>query len=290
MRILLTGRDGQVGGELLRTLAPLGEVIATSRTSLDLADLAALQRTVRDLKPDLIVNAAAYTAVDRAEAEPGLAMRVNGKAPGVLAEEAKRLGALLVHYSTDYVFDGEKSTPYGETDTPNPINAYGRTKLAGEQAVTESGARHLLLRISWVYAPRGRNFFLTIATRAAKGEPLRVVDDQAGTPTEARFVAEATARALAGTEPLQGLHHLSPAGQTSWCGFARAIVAQLGAATEVVPIRTSEYPAAARRPRYSVLRAGELFRAAGIERPQWQALLARCVGTYTGKDGARAAR
>jgi dTDP-4-dehydrorhamnose reductase len=168
LRILLTGRHGQVGWELERALPVLGEVVATDRSTLDLADPDAIRRVVRQTKPDLIVNSAAYTAVDKAESEPELAMRINGVAPGLLAEEAKRLGAAFVHYSTDYVFDGAKAAPYVEDDLPNPLNTYGRSKLAGERAVGESGCRHLILRTSWVYGPRGKNFYLTITARRAR--------------------------------------------------------------------------------------------------------------------------
>src|SRR3954469_23135965 len=180
VNVLLTGRGGQVGSELQAILHP---AVATDHAMLDLANAVAISRTVRDAKPDVIVNAAAYTAVDKAESEPDLAMRVNGIAPGVLAEEAKRLGALLVHYSTDYVFDGSKPSPYGEDDVPNPLNAYGHSKLAGERAVCQADGRHLILRTSWVYGPRGRNFYLTMAARASKGDRLRVVNDQRGIPT-----------------------------------------------------------------------------------------------------------
>ncbi len=198
MRILLTGRSGQVGWELERALTPLGDLIATDRATLDLADADAIRRVVREVKPDVVVNAVAYTAVDRAETEPELAMRINGDAPGVLAEEAKRLDALLVHYSTDYVFDGTKATPYVETDAPGPLNVYGRTKLEGERAIEAVGGAHLILRTSWVYAPRGRNFFLAIAKKARAGEVLRVVDDQTGTPTSAAFLAPRPRRCCGG--------------------------------------------------------------------------------------------
>jgi len=280
VKILLTGRTGQVGWELERALAPLGDLIATDRAALDLSDRDSIRRVVRETKPDVIVNAAAYTAVDRAESEPGAALRVNAEAPGVLAEEAKRLGALLVHYSTDYVFSGEKAAPYVEADLPNPVNAYGRGKLAGEQAVRASGARHLILRLAWVYGPRGRNFFLTIAERTARGEPLRVVDDQSGTPTESRFVAEATARALARTVVPEGMFHLAPRGQTTWCGFARAIVGRLHSESVVNAIPSAEYPTPARRPKCSVLDATAIEAAIGLELPSWESLLDRCVADY----------
>ncbi len=276
LRILLTGRNGQVGWELERALAPAGEVIATDRAALDLADFDAIRRVVRDAKPEVIVNAAAYTAVDKAESEPELAMRVNGEAPGVLAEEAKRLGALLVHYSTDYVFDGKKTTPYVEEDEPNPINVYGRTKLAGERAIAASGCRHLILRTSWVYAPRGKNFLLTIVRKARAGEALRVVDDQHGVPTTAAFLAQMTRKILARRDAA-GLFHLVPGGSTTWCRFARAIVSALGLETNVEAIRTEDYPTVAARPRNSVLvnrKAADEFR---LETTPWKPLLERCI-------------
>ena len=280
MRILLTGRDGQVGWELERALPALGEVIATGRTELDLGDAAAIRWVVREAKPDVIVNAAAHTAVDRAESEPELAMRINGEAPGVLAREAKQLGALLVHYSTDYVFDGTKKSPYREDDPPNPQSAYGRSKLAGEKAILGSGCRCMILRTSWVYAPRGRNFFLTIAKKARAGERLRVVDDQVGVPTTAAFLARATVGAIriacASGIPRQ-LYHVVPRGETSWCGFARAIVARVAPGGEVAAIRSAEYPQAAKRPANSVL-DGTLARAEfGVPDTPWEALLDECV-------------
>lgn len=270
MRILLTGASGQVGWELARRLPELGELVATDRASLDLADAAAIRRVLRDVKPGLVINAAAYTAVDRAESEPGLAHAVNATAPAVLAEEAKRLGALLVHYSTDYVFDGEKRSPYTEDDAPHPLNAYGRTKLAGEEAVRASGCRYLLLRASWVYAERGRNFLLAIARKARAGEPLRVVDDQTGVPTSAAFLAETTVRILGRAEHPEGLYHLAPTGSTTWCGFARAIVERLGVNATVTPIRTADYPTPARRPAYSVLDSSRARAAFGLPAADWR--------------------
>ncbi len=277
MRILLTGRSGQVGWELEHSLAPLGEVIATDRAALDLANADAIGRAVREAKPELIVNAAAYTAVDKAEAQAELAMRINGVAPGVLAEEARRLGALLVHYSTDYVFDGAKRAPYLESDAPNPINLYGRSKLAGEQAIAASGARHLILRSSWVYGLRGRNFLLAILQRAQSGAALRVVDDQIGAPTWCRQIAEATARIVAARTDVGGTYNLSAGGETTWCGFARAIVALAGIETVVQPIATADYPTAAERPRYSVLDGARLARDCGISLPDWRDGLSRCM-------------
>ena len=272
MRILLTGRDGQVGSALGRALAPLGEVIALARAELDLGDADAIRRVVRAANPDTIVNAAAYTAVDKAESEREAAFAVNAVAPGVLAEEAKRNGALLAHYSTDYVFDGTKPSPYVEEDTPDPINVYGASKLAGEQAVAASGCRYLILRTSWVYGPRGRNFPLTMLRLARERPELRVVDDQVGAPTSSLAIARATAQAL--RPGAHGLYHLSAAGKTTWCGFARAILARAGIATPVVAIRTEDYPTPARRPLNSRLDGSRLRADFGIELPTWEEQLA----------------
>jgi dTDP-4-dehydrorhamnose reductase len=272
VRILVTGRNGQVGAELTRSLAALGEVIATDRARLDLSNEHAMRRVLRELKPEVIVNAAAYTAVDRAESEPELAMQINARAPGVLGEEAKRLGALLVHYSTDYVFDGTKSAPYVEDDAPHPLSVYGRSKLEGELAIAASGARHLILRTSWVYGPRGRNFLLAILARARAGERLRVVADQLGAPTSSTAIARGTAqfisrmRTISGAE---GLYHFTAQGETSWHGFARAIVAAAGLKVEVAPITSADYPTAARRPMNSRLDNGKLERVFGLRLPPW---------------------
>ena len=269
MRILLTGRDGQVGWELERLLLPLGEVVATDRARLDLSRTETLRDRVREINPDLIVNAAAYTAVDKAESEPALAMRVNGEAPGIMAEEAKRLGALLVHYSTDYVFDGEKRSPYLEDDAPHPLGAYGRTKLEGERRVAASGCRALLLRASWVYSPsRGRNFFRTIAGKALAGERLRVVDDQVGVPTPSEFLASLSLRLI--RDGATGVYHAVPSGETSWHGFASLVVEKVGARVPVEPIASSEFPTAAVRPRYSVLSNARLAARLGAPLPDWR--------------------
>lgn len=271
MKVLLIGRSGQVGFELARLLPSLGDLVSTSRVDLDLADADAIRRVVRAAKPQLIVNAAAYTAVDKAESEPELAMRINGTAPGVLAEEAKRLGAMLVHYSTDYVFDGTKRSAYAEDDPPNPLSVYGCSKLAGERAIRDSGCRHLILRTSWVYGPRGKNFFLTIARRARAGERLRVVADQRGVPTSSGFLADKTLALLA--KDANGLLHLVPAGETTWYDFAREIVQLIGSSSEVQPIKTGEFPVAARRPANSLL---DNRRAAGLlggPMPDWRTLV-----------------
>jgi dTDP-4-dehydrorhamnose reductase len=281
VRILLTGGNGQVGWELERALPALGAVIATDRAALDLADFDAIRRAVRKANPELIVNAAAYTAVDRAESEPGLAMRINGDAPRVLAEEAKRLGALLVHYSTDYVFDGTLDRPYREDDAPNPISVYGASKLAGEQAVRKSGCRHLIFRTSWVYGPRGNNFYRTIARAAREKPQLRVVSDQIGAPTSSGAIARATVRvlglSLAAPSAESGTFHMTAGGETTWHGFAEAIVALEGLNTPVVAIRSDEYPTTARRPRNSRLDNARLHSTFAVALPEWRDGLAEVI-------------
>jgi dTDP-4-dehydrorhamnose reductase len=292
VRILLTGRTGQVGWELARSLLPLGDVIALGRAQADLADPEALRPVVRGLRPDVIVNAAAYTAVDRAEDEEDLATRINGEAPGVLAEEAARCAALLVHYSTDYVFDGRKAGPYSEDDVPNPINAYGRTKLAGERAIQAAGGDFLILRTSWVYAARGHNFLRTILRLAREREELKVVADQMGAPTWARFIAEASAHVLRQAQAERaaasfdsGLFHLTSSGHTSWHGFATAIV---DAALRYLPegtvkarriesIAAEQYPTPAKRPMDSCLASRGLAQRFGLVMPAWERSLALCM-------------
>jgi len=275
VKILLTGPNGQVGWELAPRLAALGKVAALDQSALDLADADAIRARVRELRPDLIVNAAAYTAVDRAESEPEVALAINATAPAVLAEEAQRLGALLVHYSTDYVFDGTKAGPYTEEDAPNPLNVYGRTKLEGEQAIRASGCRHLILRTSWVYAGRGHNFLLTMLRLGAERPELRVVDDQRGAPTWARDIAAATATLLA--RPPHGLYHLTAAGETTWHGFACEIMRRASLTPVVHRVRSTEYPSAARRPANSVLDNSRLRAAARIVMPAWEESLAKCL-------------
>jgi dTDP-4-dehydrorhamnose reductase len=288
MRILLTGRDGQVGWELNRTLAPLGEVIAPDRGKLDLGAADSITRAVREARPAVIVNAAAYTAVDRAESEPELAMRVNGVAPGILAEEARRLGALLVHYSTDYVFDGTEVRAYLEDDAPAPLNEYGRTKLAGERAIRASAGAHYIFRTSWVYAARGSNFVRTILRLARERSELRIVDDQIGAPTWARAIAEMTAQVLSGVEAgnareRAGLYHFTAAGAVSWCGFAQAILDRAQSTCpdmsipRLVPIPSSEYPLPARRPRNSRLDTSRLAAAFGLVPQRWDDMLGQCM-------------
>jgi dTDP-4-dehydrorhamnose reductase len=277
LKILLTGRTGQVGWELERCLAPLGEVVAPGRALLDLARPETVAAAVRAIGPDLIVNAAAYTAVDRAESEPEACFAVNAASVAVLAQEAARRGALLVHYSTDYVFDGTKRSPYLETDAPAPIGAYGCSKLLGEREIERSGCRSLVLRTSWVYAMRGSNFVLTMLRLARERPQLRVVDDQVGAPTWARDIAQATRVALDRPQPLEGLFHVAARGSTSWFGFARRILQLAGLETPVLPIPTSEYPTAAARPAYSVLDSGRFEAEAGFRIGPWDERLRACL-------------
>ncbi|MCC6611337.1 MAG: dTDP-4-dehydrorhamnose reductase [Burkholderiales bacterium] len=274
MKILLTGRNGQVGYELERAFAPLGEVFTFDHRQLDLADPAAIVSRVRNVGPDVIVNAAAYTAVDRAESEPETAFLVNAAGPGFLAAEAKALGALLVHYSTDYVYDGTKASPYVETDAPNPLSVYGQSKLAGDRAIQAAGCRYLILRTSWVYGPRGHNFFLTMLRLAREREELRVVDDQRGAPTSSIALAAATAAILRrhGADA-SGLFHLTAGGETTWFGFSEAILARAGAmlgrTPRLTPITTAEYPAPAKRPANSVFSCAKVRSALRIEMLAW---------------------
>ena len=295
MKILLAGNAGQLGWELQRLLPPLGDIFAFDRAEIDLADAEQTRAVVRDFRPDVIVNAAAYTAVDGAEKEPEAAFAINARAPGVLAEEAAKLGALMVHYSTDYVFDGSKPEPYTEDDAPNPLGVYGASKLEGEQAVAGSGARHWIFRTSWVYGPRGKNFMLTMLRLAREGKPLRVVADQVGAPTTALMLARATVEALSTQvqalstqaqapstqrqdlgapsqkQPPSGVYHMTAGGQTSWHGFTCAILREFGFDNPVTPIATADYPTPARRPANSVLDNGKLAKHFGIRLPDWEA-------------------
>jgi dTDP-4-dehydrorhamnose reductase len=278
--ILLTGATGQIGYELKRLLPRHGEVAALDRSELDLADVDAIRATVRSLRPRLIVNAAAYTGVDQAERESALAEAINARAPGILAEEARRLDAVLIHYSTDYVFDGLADTPYVESAPTCPLNVYGVSKLHGEQAVAASAAAAIVLRTSWVYGSRGRNFFLTIRRLAAEREELRIVADQWGVPNWSRALADATATLVGGGLPAlasrAGVYHLSGHGQTSWFGFARAIVGDIDR-PKVVPITTADYPTPARRPSYAVLSTGKFESTFGFGLPDWREMLRDCV-------------
>ena len=302
--ILLTGKTGQLGFELYRLLPKLGELVAPERNELDLRDPEKIRQIMRNASPQLVVNAAAYTAVDAAEADEGTAFAVNAEAPKLFALEAKRIGATLVHFSTDYVFDGSTKAPYDETDPTNPINVYGKTKLAGEQAIRNSGAAHLIFRSSWVYATHGRNFLLTILRLATEREELRVVHDQVGAPTRALDLAEETTGILAGMiaadsnrsafPRVGGTYHMTADGQTTWYEFAKAILDEargapphlpwLNLATkgrplitrQVVPISTQEFASPTPRPAYSVLSNARLRRTFGVALPDWRTQLRRC--------------
>lgn len=287
MKLLLTGVNGQVGWELRRSLASLGEVIPADRNAMDLGNADSIRRYIRDCRPDLIVNPAAYTAVDKAESESELAMAVNAVAPGVMAEEAGRLGIPMVHFSTDYVFDGTKADAYTEADVTHPKNVYGITKLAGEQAVATAGIPHLIFRTSWVYGMRGRNFLLTMQRLARERESLQVVNDQFGAPTWSRSIAEAStssiARWLGNVDRMEcsGVYHLSCGGRTSWHGFTAAILSQMRKSGETVArlnaIPSASYPTPAMRPQNSVLSNAKLAQAFGVHLPDWEAALSMCL-------------
>ncbi|PRY67394.1 dTDP-4-dehydrorhamnose reductase [Halomonas ventosae] len=297
-RILLLGKNGQVGWELQRALAPLGQLIALDRhghngLTGDLADLDGLRATVRELKPAVIVNAAAYTAVDRAEEQHELATLINAEAPGVLAEEARALGALLVHYSTDYVIDGSGDAPWQETDTPGPVNHYGASKLAGERHIQASGCRHLIFRTSWVYAAWGNSFLSTMARLMREREALQVIDDQLGAPTGAELIADVTAHAIRQAlvdQSREGLYHLAARGETSWHGYATFIAECLqGQGTviqatpnRIAPIPTSEWPTPAARPLNSRLATTKLECAFGLTMPTWQRGVERALAEREG--------
>ncbi|MDR8035387.1 MULTISPECIES: dTDP-4-dehydrorhamnose reductase [Burkholderia cepacia complex] len=286
--ILVTGVNGQVGFELLRSLQGLGRVVACDRSVLDLSDLDRVRSVVRELKPSIIVNPAAYTAVDKAETDVDAARRLNAEVPRAFAEEAARLGAALVHYSTDYVFDGTKEGAYVETDATNPQNVYGLTKLEGEQAIAATGCAHLILRTSWVYGRRGKNFLLTMLKLGSERPELRVVADQVGAPTWSKTIATATAhivaQALAADDAdwwaqRSGVYHFTSAGATSWHGFAEAIFAQaMGErAPRVLPIPASDYPVPAKRPSNSRLSHDKLTEAFGLRLPDWADALTLCL-------------
>ena len=288
----MIGKEGQVGGELSSLLRPLGELIICGKEDLDLTQEDRIREKLRDVKPHVIVNAAAYTAVDKAEEEPDLSQAVNGTAPAILAEEAKKLGAALVHYSTDYVFDGEKQEPYTEEDSPNPLGVYGRTKLAGDEAIQSTGLPYLIFRTSWVYGLKGKNFLLTVQRLAKERDELKIVDDQIGSPTWCRTIAQTTANVLTQILPQNspgdlscfkqafGLYNLVCGGQTSWFGFARAILEASSSShdTKLIPIPTSEYPTPAKRPKNSVLSTEKLRSAFGIAPPAWDVTLKYCLG------------
>lgn len=287
-KILLTGANGQVGWELQRTLSSLGEVVALDSQGLNLADSADLRDQLKTLAPQVIVNAAAYTAVDKAENEADRAHAVNAIAPGIMAEEAAQSGALLVHFSTDYVFDGSGAAPWQEEDTCNPLNVYGRTKLAGERLIRSSGCRHLIFRTSWVYGARGSNFLLTMRRLMCERAELKIVDDQIGAPTWCRDLAEATAQILSqlaspnltNTEPW-GVYHMCNAGETSWHGFAQAIRDMIPSETctlkQLIAIPSSEYPTPAQRPHNSRLDTTKLQQTFGLQLQAWQSALRLCM-------------
>ena len=288
MKILLLGKNGQVGSALQSSLADLGELTAWDRSDLDLSVPDSIRESVRRARPDIIVNAAAYTAVDRAETESDLAMAINGAAVGIMAEEASRLNALLVHFSTDYVFDGSKFSPYTESDTTHPLNVYGRTKLAGEQAICDHAARHLIFRTTWVYDAHGKNFLNTLKRVGAQRPELAIVDDQIGAPTWSREIASATAQIIPhfldcqDQKQISGIYHLTAQGQTSWFDFARA-AAEFGlfSGLEHPPalraIPGSDYPTPAQRPMYSVLSNEKLRKQFGIQLPDWKVSLRECL-------------
>jgi len=279
--ILLIGKTGQVGWELQRTLAPLGRIHAIDYPEIDLADRDALCALLRSSQADIIVNAAAYTAVDQAENDEARAMAINAIAPAILAEEAKKTGALLVHYSTDYVYDGKGNTAFTEQSPTGPLNVYGRSKLAGDQAIEAIGGRYLIFRTSWVYGRRGKNFLLTMLRLAQEREELRVVADQIGAPTWCRMIAEATSLALSSRSDLQGLFHLTSTGETSWHGFTEAILELTHGQRErdprLIGIPTSDYPLPAPRPHNSRLSCDALLNASGIALPHWRDALALCL-------------
>jgi len=297
-RILITGECGQVGGALIYTLAPYGEIIAPTLDALDLTDTNAIRKVMREVRPHWVVNAAAHTAVDRAESEPELAFAINATAPELLAEEARHVGAVVIHYSTDYIFDGSKTAPYVESDPANPLNVYGRSKLAGEMALGASGAAYVTFRTSWVYGATGNNFVRSILRLAREREHLRVVADQHGGPTWSLELASLTAHAIGQIErlaaqagcspgeaarPFCGVYHATGAGETSWYGFAAQAIAELqklepvAKLASVDPIPTSEYPTPAKRPLNSMLDCSKLERVFGWRMPEWRDSLALVV-------------
>lgn len=284
LRFLVTGANGQLGFELQRALAPLGEVVACGRDACDLSNPDSIRAAIRAAKPDMIFSAGAYTAVDKAESEPDLARAVNATAPGILGEEAAKLGALVFHYSTDYVFDGTKPSAYREEDATNPLGVYGKTKLVGEKALAASGAAHLIFRTSWVFGAHGKNFIKTILRLASSRDELRIVADQFGAPTGAALLADASAHIAAryrrdGRENFPfGLYHLAASGETSWHGFAQHIVAKAAAANSplqatidrILPIPAAEYPTPAARPANSRLDTSKFRTVFGLHLPDWK--------------------
>lgn len=295
MRILLIGKDGQVGWELQRSTAPLGELIALGHKDLDLCNGEAIRNHLQQIRPALIINAAAYTAVDHAEDERNLAFAINGEAPGILAQEALHLNAGLIHYSTDYVFDGRKQSPYCEDDPTGPLNTYGASKLAGEQAIVETGAAAIILRTSWVYGVRGSNFFLAMLRLAASRDEVTVINDQFGAPTWSRSIARATSevvrqcfhgkhftkeKGLARMHAFKGIYHMTAQGSTSWFGFAKRIYEETTHKTRVIPITTSEYRTRTKRPNNSVLSGEKLKSTFSLSLPSWEEGLKQVAEEY----------
>lgn len=301
-RILITGECGQVGEALIRTLAPYGEIVAPTLAAFDLTDTEAIRRLMREVRPRWVVNAAAHTAVDKAESEPDLAFAINATAPRILAEEAKDIGAVVVHYSTDYIFDGSKPTPYVESDPSNPLNVYGRSKLAGEMALSASGAAYFTFRTSWVYGATGNNFVRSMLRLAREREHLRIVADQHGGPTWSFELARLTADVIGQMErlaeqkacslseavlPLSGVYHATGSGETTWYGFAAQAIAELQKhepgtkLASVEPIPTSEYPTPAKRPLNSMLDCSKLARVFGWRMPDWRDSLSLVVAELT---------
>ena len=277
-KILIIGRRGLVGWELRRTLAPLGAIVAVDHPDIDLSNPESLRPLVREVAPDLVVNAAAYTAVDKAEDEAGLVRRINADAPRILAEEAARLGARMVHYSTDYVYDGRKDGRWTESDATNPLSVYGATKLEGDLAIAATGVQHLIFRLQWVWGARGGNFVRTMLKLARERKELKIIDDQVGAPTWSRHIAETTAAAVARWQDQSGVYHLAASGETSWHGFAQAIFAEDPRREEqilerVEPIPTSAYPTKAERPLNSRLDQSKLLTDFGLRLPDWRSAL-----------------
>lgn len=288
MKILLIGKNGQVGGELNRILPTVGEVYALDRKQLDLTVEKDIRKIIREYKPNLVINAAAYTSVDSAESESSVAMKINGIAPGIIAEEVGEVGACLIHYSTDYVFDGNKDTPYTEEDIPNPINVYGYSKLVGEEAIEKTGIPHLIFRTSWVYGLYGKNFLLTILRLAQERQELKIVDDQFGSPTWSRMIAEITAQLIQkyglSIKNYSGLYHLSSMQHTSWYNFAQTILEiqarnQEFLCEKLVPIPSRDYPTPAKRPTFSVLSKEKFLRNFDLVISDWETQLRQVLLT-----------
>ncbi len=283
MKILLIGKNGQVGWQLERALAPLGEVMATDKNVIDMAKHNSIISTIQNIKPDLIVNASAYTAVDKAESDADTAMSINASALSVIATEAKKINAVVIHYSTDYVFDGAKNKPYTENDTTNPMGIYGKSKLEGEKMLAEAGVPYLIFRTSWVYDTRGKNFLLTMLRLAQEREEMRVVNDQTGSPTWAKMIAMATSQIISqGSKDIQGfiqenkgIYHMTSAGETTWYNFAKNIIENAAGqknfkVKSIIPITTNEYPTPAKRPQYSVMDNSKLKNTFNISIPSWE--------------------